>query len=66
MMSSVVEEPRMPSFFSSRPTAKPGKLFSTMKALMPRWPFVLSVTAKMTKVSATPPLVIKTLLPLRM
>ena len=37
-ISSAVGEPRMPHFFSLRDTEKPGKSFSTMKALMPLAP----------------------------
>ena len=62
---SQVEEPRMPIFFSCLPVEKPGKSFSTMKAEMPWLPLDLSVMANTTKVSATLPLVMKHLEPLR-
>ena len=38
--SSTVGEPRMPIFFSSFPTLKPGVPFSTTNALMPLAPLV--------------------------
>ena len=46
-ISSVVEEPRIPIFFSLVPMRKPGKSFSTMNAEMPFVPLLLSVIAKM-------------------
>ena len=61
----------MPIFFSCLPWEKPLSVFSTMKAEIsfmerPRLSVVLPVTAMMTKVSATLPLVMKHLEPLRM
>ncbi len=64
-ISSTVGEPRIPIFFSSFPTLKPGDVFSTAKALMPFGPLAGSVTAKTQTTSATPPCVIQILVPLR-
>ena len=63
--SSQVFEPRMPSLSSFCAVEKPGKPFSMMKAVMPRDPALTSVLAYTTKTSASGPLVIHILLPLR-
>ena len=57
MMSSQVEEPRMPILSSALPTEKPGKSRSTMKAeisfcLRPRRSVTSPVMAMMMKTSA--------------
>ena len=70
MISSQVEEPRMPIFFSCLPTEKPGSVRSTMKAeisldLRPFLSSLVPVMAKITNTLAKPALVIKILEPLR-
>src|SRR5579864_1783375 len=60
-MMGVVDDPRMPIFFSSAPDWKPGELRSTMKAEN----FSPSTLAKMMYTSAKPPLVIHIFSPLR-
>src|SRR5207249_1994110 len=57
--------PRTPSFSSTRPIESPGFPRSTMNALIPRFPFVASVTAWMTKVPATGAFVHRFFVPLR-
>ena len=57
MISSQVEEPRMPIFFSCLPTEKPGSVRSTMKAeisffFRPRLSVVMPVTAMITNTLA--------------
>ncbi len=64
-ISSAVCDPLMPIFSSMRPTEKPGKSFSTMKALIPRVPTFGSVIAKMELTCASPPFVMKRFDPLR-
>ena len=61
--SSEVSEQRTPSLSSFLPGRKPGVPRSTMKAEMPFLPLLLSVTAMITAVSATRPLVMKVLEP---
>ena len=61
-ISGAVDEPRMPIFFSSAPTEKPGKVFSTRKAVN----FSPSILAKMVNRSAKWPLVIHIFSPFRM
>src|SRR5664279_1258067 len=60
-MSGAVEEPRMPIFFSSLPTAKPGKSFSTRKAVN----FSPSILAKTVNRSAKWAFVIHIFSPVR-
>ena len=67
-ISSYVEDPRIPIFFSLVPKVKPGVPFSTMKEVislifLPLFSMV-PVTAKMTYTSASLPLVMKILEPL--
>ena len=68
MMSSQVEEPRMPILSSGLPTLKPGSVRSTMKALIsfclrPRLSVTKPVTAMMMNTSAKPAFVMKILEP---
>src|SRR3972149_5105804 len=63
--SSQVLEPRMPNLSSFCAVEKPGKPFSMRKAVMPRDPAAPSVLAYTTSTSASGPLVIHILLPLR-
>ncbi len=68
-ISSYVEEPRIPIFFSFVPNVKPGVPFSTIKAvisldILPRFS-IIPVTAKITYTSASLPFVIKILEPFR-
>ena len=65
-ISSVVEAGCSPIFLSILPTEKPGASLSMTKALMPRYPSDLSLVAKVVIKSASAPLVLKVLLPLRM
>ena len=60
-ISTVVDEPSSPSFFSSAPLTTP-MLRSTMNAVN----FVPSTLAKMVNTSAKPPLVIHAFCPFRM
>ena len=55
----------MPILFSFLATMNPGVSFSTMKAEIPFFPFVLSVRAMTTVVDPTLPCVMKFLLPFR-
>src|SRR5438046_2427355 len=64
-MTCDVALPRTPSLSSTFPIERPGLPRSTMNALIPRVPFVGSVTAWMTKVPATGALVQKVFVPLR-
>jgi hypothetical protein len=60
-MTEVVEEPWIPSFFSSGPTVTPGKPRSTRKAVK----CLRSILAKTVKSVANPPLVMNCLVPSR-
>jgi hypothetical protein len=60
-MIEVVEEPWMPSFFSSGPTVSPGVSRSTRKAVK----CLRSTLAKIVKSVANPPLVMNCLVPSR-
>ena len=62
-ISSHVLEARMPSLSSFLPTEKPLNPRSTAKAVMPLYPFVKSVFAKMMKSPASAPFVIHSLRP---
>src|SRR5947207_12910867 len=64
-MTCDVALPRTPSLSSTFPIERPGLPRSTMNALIPRVPFVGSVNAWMTKVTATGALVQKVFVPLR-
>ena len=64
--SLAMSEPRMPSLSSFCAVENPFMPFSMMKAVMPRGPALRSVLAYTTSVSASGPLVIHILLPLRM
>src|SRR5712692_2917664 len=57
--------PRTPSLSSTRPIESPGFPRSTMNALIPRFPFVASVIAWITKVPATGAFVHRFFVPLR-
>ena len=68
MISSQVEEPRMPILSSGLPTLKPGSVRSTMKALIsfclrPRLSVTKPVTAMMMNTLAKPAFVMKILEP---
>ena len=63
--SSLVDEPRMPSLSSFCALEKPLLPFSTMKAVIPRAPAAGSVLAYTTTTSASGPLVIHILRPVR-
>jgi len=64
--SSAVSEASQPCFFSARPTRRPGVPRSTAKMEMPREPLACgSVLAATNSRSASTPLVMKSLLPLR-
>jgi hypothetical protein len=56
---------RTPSLPCSESVLKPAKPRSTMKAVMPLWPALLSTVAKTRKVSAVSARLIQVLLPLR-
>ena len=55
----------MPSFDSFLPCSSPGVPFGTTNDAWPRWPSSGSTVATITWTSAIPPLVMKTLVPLR-
>ena len=55
----------MPSFDSFLPWLRPGVPFSITNEAWPRWPSSGAVLATTTWTSAMPPLVMKTLVPLR-
>ena len=55
----------MPSFDSFLPWLRPGVPFSITNEAWPRWPSSGAVFATTTWTSAMPPLVMKTLVPLR-
>ena len=63
-MTSLVSLARMPSLFSFLPADIPGVPCSTMKAEMPRCPFVRSVTAMTTMTPPILPWVMKVFAPL--
>ena len=63
--TSAVCEARIPSFDSFLPWERPGVPLGTMKDAWPRVPSAGSTVATTTWTSAMPPLVMKTLVPLR-
>ena len=64
-ITSAVWEARMPSFVSFLPWLRPGVPLPTTKEAWPRVPRLGSTVATTTWTSAMPPLVMKTLVPLR-
>ena len=63
--TSAVCEARIPSFDSFLPWRRPGVSLGITNDAWPRWPSSASTVATTTCTSAIPPLVMKTLVPLR-